>query len=509
MADYNEFLYDDFPFMETHPSITGVVGCLFGMHPAPPDKCRVLELGCGLGGNLIGIAANHPESSFVGLDLSARQVERGRVNLVKLGLKNVDLRAMDIREVDRRLGQFDYVICHGVYSWVGPDVQVAILRIMRDLLAPDGIGYVSYNTLPGWHLRGGIRAMLHERIPAEGSPQERAARAREFIEFLVENIPDGGTATTWFSGELETILKLSDRYLFYEYLVERNEPVLFQEFASRAWSAGLQYLGDADFASMLPQHYGPKVSEVIGHWASGMVQVEQHLDYLSMRYFRRSLLCHRETPLDREVGPERLADMWITSKLVPPEDVSLEKGEEVTMETPRGLKVTSDDPVVKAAHSVLSEGPGAGYQLPELEALVAEQVGGFEDGDRERVGEAMLDGFVHGYVKLHRWKRPFLRHVPPYPKTTPLVRLQAVSERKGVTTLRHESIYMDTLDRVLLENMDGTRDHEALLDKVMEAVDSGRLVATVSEEPLEAREDFAALMQQKLETMVKAALLIP
>ena len=83
-------------------------------------RCRVLELGCASGGNLIPMAMDFPDSEFLGIDLSARQIEAGKVHLANLKPRNIELRAASIMDVDAGYGQFDYIICHGVFSWVPP-----------------------------------------------------------------------------------------------------------------------------------------------------------------------------------------------------------------------------------------------------------------------------------------------------------------------------------------------------------------------------------------------------
>ena len=104
--------------------------------PRRSNRCRVLELGCTDGGNLLPMAATLPRSSFLGIDLSGRQIAAGQKMIERLGLENVELRQMDIADVGEDFGTFDYIICHGVYSWVPPPVQDKILEICARRLAP-------------------------------------------------------------------------------------------------------------------------------------------------------------------------------------------------------------------------------------------------------------------------------------------------------------------------------------------------------------------------------------
>jgi cyclopropane fatty-acyl-phospholipid synthase-like methyltransferase len=148
---YDEFPYPGGTFRPTHPTHLAMIMRMFGLTPVSPKNCRVLELGCSIGSNLIPMAQDLPDSEFVGIDLSARQVEEGQGTISELGLENIELRQLSIMDVDESLGKFDYILCHGVYSWVPHEVQQRILEIGKQHLTDSGIQYVSYNTYPGWH----------------------------------------------------------------------------------------------------------------------------------------------------------------------------------------------------------------------------------------------------------------------------------------------------------------------------------------------------------------------
>ena len=159
-TSYDEVPYADRVQPATHPDRLAVVATLYGMDPAPPDRCRVLELGCAGGANLIALAETLPGSDFVGIDLSPRQIASGRQKVQALGLTNVELRAMSLVDIGEAFGRFDYILCHGVYSWVPAEVRDAILAISSANLMPQGVAYVSYNCYPGWHARAAAREMM-------------------------------------------------------------------------------------------------------------------------------------------------------------------------------------------------------------------------------------------------------------------------------------------------------------------------------------------------------------
>ena len=183
-ANYDEVPYDSLAFPQTHPGTIATVATLFGMTPAPVTNCRVLELGCAAGFNIIPMAATLPDSRFVGVDLSARQVAEGQEAIKVAGLTNIELRPMSIMDVGDDFGRFDYIICHGVFSWVPAEVREKILEIAARNLAPQGVAYVSYNCFPGWHLAGMIREMMLYHTQRFPEPAKRIQQARAFLDYL-------------------------------------------------------------------------------------------------------------------------------------------------------------------------------------------------------------------------------------------------------------------------------------------------------------------------------------
>jgi SAM-dependent methyltransferase len=225
-TSYDVLPYFSAPFQATHPDRLAVVATLFGLKPVSAERCRVLELGCAAGGNLIPLAVALPQSRFVGIDQSARQVAEGQQIVRELSLKNIELHATDILDVDDNYGMFDYIICHGVYSWVPEPVQNKILAICARLLQADGVGYISYNTLPGWHMQGMIRDMMCYHIGRSpgGSPASQVGQARALLNFLARSVREEKSPYgLLLERTLGRLQGLSDSYLFHEYLEDCNE----------------------------------------------------------------------------------------------------------------------------------------------------------------------------------------------------------------------------------------------------------------------------------------------
>jgi len=490
-AAYEDFQYENLAFRTTHPDWLGTVGRVFGMQPAPADGCRVLELGCGPGGNLVPMAELLPSSEFVGVDLSTSQIERARADAAAAGATNVRFEAMDILDVPD-WGPFDYIICHGVFSWVPDEVQRRILAIASEQLAPQGIAYVSYNTLPGWHARGMLRAILRRVVP-QGPPQQMARTARIFIQALRQRSPEQLPLGSWLRSEFELLDLLSDRYLYFEYLVEENVPLYFDEFLELATTAGLQYLGDADIASMLPAQLGEDGARFVDSATQTQVEQEQLLDYLTIRLFRRTLLCGDGVVVRREIDHLVLADGWIASDLTL-DDVSdehdrpvdleddpvrrrlLDDATELTFTDADGLRISSDDPFSKSLLYELARTGPEGSMTTELASAVGAQLG--RPMDEGLVGDVCARAMrllLQGRLQAGRWRRPTASQAPPRPTTTAVVRNQAGVGEQAVVGPRHEQQAVGLLDAALLAAMDGTRDVDGLASVVIEAQRQGTL----------------------------------
>ena len=176
-------------FPQTHPDRLATLARVFGVTTADVETCRVLELGCASGDNLIPMALGLPNASFLGIDFSRRQIDGGRKNVAALGLPNIDLRHGDIADVDASFGTFDYIVCHGIYSWVPERIREKVLAICHENLSPQGVAFVSYNTLPGWRMRGMIRDMMLYHSAHASDARGKVQQARALLGFLAQSVP--------------------------------------------------------------------------------------------------------------------------------------------------------------------------------------------------------------------------------------------------------------------------------------------------------------------------------
>ncbi|HLH89404.1 MAG TPA: class I SAM-dependent methyltransferase [Xanthobacteraceae bacterium] len=308
---YDALPYVSNPFPMTHPALTGAIARLFALEAAPLGGARVLELGCAAGGNIIPAAARHPDASVLGIDLSPAQVAGGRARIADLRLSNIEIRCQSFADFDGRTeGPFDYIICHGVYSWVPAPLRDAILRICRDGLSRRGVALVSYNVLPGWRMLQALRDsfLLHQKPDAD--PRRRVAEARALLALLPRGAPDDGAYKSFLTAEAARLAAASDDYLAHEFLDDVNEPCTFREFVDAAQRHDLAFLAEADLPSMIVGNYPLAMAEVvprIGGCAARDRAVDRHGErpHVSPDAAGRRRARGADRPADRRRAPRR------------------------------------------------------------------------------------------------------------------------------------------------------------------------------------------------------------
>lgn len=522
-SSYDEVPYESHAFAQTHPDHLATVATLLGMRPKPVDGCRVLEVGCAAGGNLIPMAMGLPASTFMGVELSAVQSAQGQQMIGDLGLKNIELRQFDITAVGTSFGKFDYIICHGVYSWVPPHVQDHILRVCRENLAPQGVAYVSYNTYPGWHMRMMIREMMCYHAQHFSEPKMRTAQARKLLDFLADSTSrQNSTYGQQLKAEVEVLRRSQDSYLYHEHLEPCNEPLYFHQFIDRARSKGLQYLGEAQLDVMLPANYPPEIAKVLQMLSADDIHLEQYMDFLRNRMFRQTLLCHQHIVRNTGLRAEQLSAFHVGSAMRPKNaKLDLASTEAEEFQTADGLGVTIGEPLLKAALCHLAEVWPQAVAFNELRSIARGRLGGppvdanVQANDIQTLGRLLLSCYGTAsdrLIELHVYPPRFSRAVAERPLASPLARLQARTNPL-VTNLRHSSVGLDSLGRQLLPHLDGHHDHASLTQLMVEAAQQGNLTVEKDgqpiQEPAKLTEVIYEAVAEQLRRFAVSALLMP
>ena len=405
-SPYDQVAYRTFPRRQTHPNRLAAVATLFGMRPAAVARCRVLEIGCGAGGNLIPLAYYLPESHFTGIDLAAQPIDSARLTAAALELANLDLRVADLRDLGPADGEFDYILAHGLYSWIPEDARDRLLAVCRERLAPNGVAFVSYSAYPGRYPRRMLREILLLHTRGIEDPAARIAEARRLLAQLPHE-------------EAAALLEQGDDILFHDDLAPVNHPVWFHEFAAHAARHGLQYLGEADPHEM----FDPRVPQ-----NGDALEREQYLDCLKLRRFRQTLLCRAEVALTRQVDARRMDEFLFS-------------------ESPHGHRIPGGDAAVEAVAQALADTSPLPVEFAELIPYA---------GSREALREILFSLMTAGCVDIHVYDFPCEESVTARPRASRLARYQAALGG-NVTNACHIPVELDAIARRLVMLLDGTR----------------------------------------------------
>jgi methyltransferase-like protein/2-polyprenyl-3-methyl-5-hydroxy-6-metoxy-1,4-benzoquinol methylase len=500
---YDRVPYPSASHAETHPDRLAALAILRGLAPAPPERCRVLELGCADGGNLIPMAFELPESTFLGIDLSPRQIESGRAQAAELGLTNLELRAVSILDFEDA-GPFDYILCHGVFSWVAPPVQEKILSICRTALAPQGVAFISYNTLPGWQMRRMLRDMLLYHVRGVDDPAERSRRIYELVDFLATSSGDQQDEhSTFLRSARDHFEEYRDRpsYIAHEYLEATNAPLYFEDFIRQTSAHSLQYVGDAEPATTALENMPDAVVARLRGFTSDPVELEQYADFATNRGFRRSLLCHAGLPLSD--GHLRRLHFSTTTKPVSARP-EVRGNVSESFRTDRGKTFSSTHPLAKAVLVALA---GVWPRALSFDGLLAAI--GF--GDEGSLTDLLASLHTTGVVSVHALPPRCTEIVSKRPLTTSLARRQA--EAGLLVTNQHRRVVKldDPIAHFLVRHLDGTHDHSDLLRLLDREVSAGRLDISVNGQvPDHTRIPavLQAVLEHHLRRMAEYALLV-
>lgn len=518
---YDEVPYESHPYAQTHPGRLFTVATLFGLKPTPIANCRVLELGAAAGGNIIPLAEAFPDSRFVGLDLSARQVADGERVVRKLGLTNVSLRHADITDVDDTYGRFDYVICHGVFSWVPTAVRAKILDVCAANLTPNGVAYISYNTFPGWHMRGMIRDMMQYHAARFETPKLRINQARALLDFLAQSVRQEGPYSALLKTELEGLRHQSDHYLYHEHLEQVNDPVYFHQFVALAKDHGLRYLGESRIGTMVTGNFGPDVQKTLKVLAADQIQTEQYMDFLRNRTFRETLLVPQQAAPNWEIRADDVRTLHVASggKADPAATPDVRSDATVQYNTRTGMTLTTSRPLLKAAMTVLIDRWPGTVPFDELRREARALLGDEPESPAvvEEDAAALALGLVNVYIssdliELHAAPIAAPRAVADKPVALASARVRVAEGASGVANRRHELVKLTDVDQRLIPLLDGTRTRPELVDALTDRAVARDLHvqrdgATLTDRS-ELRTALTAVLDHSLKTLHDNALLV-
>ncbi|NWG75594.1 MAG: methyltransferase domain-containing protein [Rubrivivax sp.] len=492
LQSYDELPYDRLPFPETEPDFLAALARLHGFAAADARRARVLELGCAQGGNLIPMAARYPAGEFVGIDLSRLQIEEGQAFIARTELANIRLLHGDIAALPDDLGEFDFIIAHGVYSWVPDFVREALLSACRRLLKPHGVAYISFNVAAGWHTYGRIRQLLLQHDNPELGPMQRVENARSLL------------AATSFEDErlqkeADYLKNASASYVFHEYLSDINTAYAFEQFAADAAGHGLRYLGEAGprrARVALENDWGLSPQARYERW----LDAEAALDAALGTRFRRALLVRDAAALPQPQQAGILKELAFSAELSSDDELDLAEAGEQHFMTSAGERLPVSHPLLKAFLVVLASAypKVVGFDDAVGHAVeLAREYGCRGEADDEFL-EALLDFAQMQGLRLHAFIPPHAAATADFPQASGLARSQAAAPGWPVTNAFHLALDIDEWGRRLLAAMDGSMSIEALGKRLLSELGEAGIRATPEQAALHAQNYVAFFRRQAL-----------
>ncbi|MFO7541533.1 MAG: methyltransferase domain-containing protein [Thiobacillus sp.] len=465
LSSYDDLPYDSLPLPETQPDVLAAIARLHGFDAPDPCRARILELGCAQGGNLIPLACRWPESECVGVELSRVQAEAGAAFIARLGVRNVRILHGDLAALPDDLGEFDFIIAHGVLSWVPPAVQQALFDACRRHLSAQGMAYLSFNVTAGWAGLQPLRAALIERTTA-GLPAPE--RYRQALRVLVELEAEWRAPA--LLKEIAYLKSAAPSYLFHEYLADFNLPMTFGEFASQLDAHDLRYVGEAGprrAVVELEDAWGLAPEGMAGRW----LDAEAALDDAHATRFRRALIARADAPCAQPPQARELSGLAFYADLRSDDELDLENASEQHFVSPAGRVLPVAEPALKAALMALSAAYPGALAYPDLLAAVGQVRAGFgiaapidETAFRDALFQQVM---VHGVMPSINVDAP-AAEPGERPRAQDLARAQAASPGWAVTGARHVELELDAPARILLGRLDGSRTIDELTD-IMQA----------------------------------------
>ena len=510
--------YDGLPYeseihQTVHPVRLSSAARRRGVTTAPIGGARVLELGCAQATDLILIADSYPDATFVGVDISERHVEVARTRVGDLGLENLKILHGDIETFDESLGPFDYIICHGIYSWVPERVRSHMLELCGRLLAPGGVANVSYNVLPGWHSKRDLRDLLLAAIEPVENVRERPAAAREVMSALKDTL-DQSPYGVIMNNHIESAMGSQDWYLAHDFLEVVNHPVYLTEFVQHAAASALRYLADLSVTNEAPMmghdgHIPRTPADVVG---------QQQTDLLRGQVFRSAVLCREDEPVPDSLRFEELLQMHVTSRMAADtSDPNAHKFSVAGANDDRTLTIR--DPDVAVALTVLGQIFPRSMRIDQLIAVTAERGGdvGHPDEFAQRLINTLLElssnhPFSGAPLEILAEPFPFVSTVGERPEVSAAARY-FLGQGSNAMTRRHETGSVDDSARFALQQLDGSNTIDDVASLILAEYAAGRLTTSGgtlenAESDEERRRLSRRMTDHVIDTAVKIGLLV-
>lgn len=475
---YDNVPYESYTYAQTHPVHMALIGSLFGMTPPDVKTARVLELGCASGGNLFSQAINYPGARFLGLDLSQGQIDLANRQKLDLGLTNIDFLQQDILKFDlkKNKGAFDYIVCHGVYSWVPEDVSEKILELCHECLSENGIAVISYNTLPGWNAVRSLREMMLFHANRFEKPADKIRESRLLLAFLAETAQKGSSYYNAIEEERRLLETVNDTYLYHDHLEGVNRQFYFHQFMQSIHKHGLAYVGDSSLASMFIENLPAKAMDTLKA-VNDIVLQEQYMDFVTNRRFRTSIICRKGNRITRALKGPQIMNYYISTSMKPDIE-NPASGQEVKFtRTGNAAQFNTSNEIAATLFTEISK---SGIRPIHARDAVAATAKKLKLKDTKLIEAILMEHGLHlalrGFINLHIDCPAFVDTVSKKPVGYPLARLQAQAANcVRFTNVLHAMVPADRLGALIMRELDGSRTCDDIVNSLIAQAISGSI----------------------------------
>lgn len=294
---YDEVAYPTPIISMQIPDELGAAVLLQGLLPAAAETASVLEIGCGTGFNVLAGAAMYPAGRYAGFDLSASAVAVGAKLASEAGLTNVTLEHGDILTWPRDGELFDFITCHGVYTWIPGHVREPLLELVRARLAPGGVAYISYDCLPAAATKASIVPFLRQAVSGIEGMDEQVDAAGAILAALASNQRSKSRLKPTLDFVAEGLANYPRGYFFHDWLAEFYAPSSLQDFADAADRQGLAFVGDSHLRDLYEHDLDEAGHDLLKAAGHDRLSRNVVLDLLRGDHqFRHDLLVRQDAP---------------------------------------------------------------------------------------------------------------------------------------------------------------------------------------------------------------------
>ncbi len=494
------------PSPERHPERMFTLGKLAGFNAALPHSCRVIEIGCASGQHLISIAEQYPHSYFLGIDISEDSIHQARDLSTRLGINNIEFELQDLRAYQPSAQEFDYAICHGVYSWIDRQAGQSLLKLISNSLTPEGIAYISHNVLPGWSYRQTIRENLQQEIIPHLSEAQRISEARKLMQSRVQQLlGDLSPESLRLKDELEAALARSDAFILYELLAEEAYAAYAADTFQKARDHGLYFFAEAQPRRMSARN---PLFSLSASSSGDPYQLESMHDKICMQSFRGSLFGKRELLKQGRLNFEAIDNFYVCSPLVldNEDQPDIHSTAELHFFNADRKALPINEPIVKSALLYLRTTWPRPISFSELcdgawRLLSDERC---PDSERRALRRGLYQIMLRNDLEFLSADMGIANRIAEQPRVSRFARSQV--EQGWITTLRNEFYPVNVLEGFLIQQLDGTVTQGQLMDRVLQLVKTGKLQPRQDGEVITDKDQLAEVVALEIKDCLESFL---